>query len=66
MDKHKHDIDHHDKWGEAEAYIPPYLFISENTVQVQLQIVQVSHNNNTKCTSHLIYFNVLVEEILCI
>ena len=65
MNKHKHDIDFTMTNGvEAEAYIPPYLFISENTVQVQVQIAQVSHSNNTKYTSHLIYFNILVGEIL--
>ena len=36
MNKHKHDIDFTMTNGvEAEAYIPPYLFFQENTVQVQ-------------------------------
>ena len=67
MNKHKHHIDFTMTNGaEAEVYTPPYLFIQENTVQVYVQIAQVSHSNNTRYTCHLIYFNISVGEILCI
>ena len=67
MNKHKHDIDFTMTNGvEAEAYIPHICSSKKIQCRVQVQIAQVSHINNTKYTSYLIYFNIYVVQILCI